>query len=93
MLEIVTFDSVGRVSKLLDQMFSCLQTLGVLLIVRASTNLLVPLLTNTACISPVEVIKAVYVDDDHCPSDNFSMVHLHKFVGEATEEGMLVSSV
>ena len=72
---------------MLDQMCRGLQTLGVLQVVRAFPELFLPMFTYAASICPVDVLEAVYVVQDLTPADTVTMSYLHKFVGEASEQG------
>ncbi len=85
----MTFDSVGRITKLLDQLCSGLQTLCILPMMRSFPELFAPLFTYTALLSPMDVLQSLYVEneDDLTPSDVVIMGHLHKFIGEASEQG------
>ena len=83
--EIMLFDALTSVSKLLDQLSSGLSSLGVLHVMRAFPDLFVHLFTYTANVTSAEVLDALHVDND--TSDNLIMSYLHKFIENSSEEG------
>lgn len=88
--EIILFEPIGRVSRLLDQ-FSCgLESTGLLNMMRTFPDLFVHLFTYTACVSSTAVLESIYADEEE--SDDYSgndleiiMNHLTKFINDATE--------
>ena len=59
--EIIAYDAIGRISKLLDQLGSGLQSLGLLKVMRAFPKLFLPLFVYTGCISPCDVLEAIII--------------------------------
>ena len=80
--EIVSYDAVFKVSKLLDQLCEGLQNLGILQAIRTFPEFFLHLLTYTASASSVDVLEAIYTEDDD--DLNFSIVK--RFVEEASEK-------
>lgn len=94
--EILCYDSVGRISKLLDQMCAGLRTLGVLEIIRAFPELFAPLLVYMASVSANNVNESIYVDEsisNILPGDLVTLAHLKRWVSEASEEYKLHNTV
>ena len=87
--EVIVFDAIASVAKLLDQLCDGLRSLGVLYTMRAFPDLFVHLFTYTACVTSNEVLEAVFVDEDRdlevC--DTIVMYHLKRFISESSEEG------
>lgn len=92
--EILCYDAVGRVSKLLDQFSSGLRPTGLLEIMKLFPELFVHLFTYTACVSPSVVLDSIYVDEDSNLEYGNDVIivmdHLKKFVTTASEQGLLI---
>ena len=90
--EILCYDVVGSVSKLLDQFSSGLCATGLLEFMRAFPDIFVHLFTYTACVSPDVVLESIYVDDaslyQYEEDVTIVMDHLKKFINEASEQGL-----
>ena len=86
--EVLTFDAIGKISNLLDQLSSGLHALGVLPVVRAFPELFVPLFTYTAAISPEEVVDTLYLSDDE-EEDEVALLLLKRWIANASEESKL----
>lgn len=87
--EILCFDAMGRISKLLDQIILGLRPLGVLSVVHAFPEMCAPLFTYTACVSASSVNDAIYVDTSITtilPGDQVVLEHLRHWVNEASEK-------
>ena len=54
--EVLVFDAIASVAKLLDQLCDGLRSLGVQHVVRAFPNLFLHLFTYTACVTSSEVL-------------------------------------
>ena len=88
--EVLVFDAIASVAKLLDQLCDGLRSLGVLRVMRAFPELFLHLFTYTACVTSSEVLESVYLDEEKTdvePCDTVVMSHLNRFISEATEEG------
>ena len=87
--EIMLFDAITSISKLLDQLSSGLRSLGVLCVMRAFPDLFIHLFTYTANVTSIEVLDTLYVNKDIelLPSDNMIMSHLRKFIEISSEQG------
>ena len=62
--EVLVFDAIASVAKLLDQMCDGLRSLGVLHVVHAFPELFLHLFTYTACVISSEVLGSVYIDEE-----------------------------
>ena len=62
--EILLFDAIASIAKLLDQLSHGLCSLKVLRTMRAFPDLFLHLFTYTACIQSSDVQEAVYVDEE-----------------------------
>lgn len=92
--EIIFYESVGRISKLLDQFCSGLHAVGLLDFMKKFPHLFVHLFTYTACACSSTVLECIYVDEE-TPIDYEDdviviMDHLKKFISDASEEGSLI---
>ena len=84
------FESVGRISKLLDQFIYGLGSLGFLQVVRAFPDLFTPIFVYTASVSSSEVIESIYIDEEVTnvlPGDTVVMAHLKCWLNEGSESG------
>ena len=86
--EIVSYEAVFKVSKLLDQLCEGLQNLGILQAIRTFPEFFFHLLTYTASASSVDVLEAIYTEHDD--DLNFSIVK--RFVEEASEKSKISST-
>ena len=84
--EVVCYEAVGKISKLLDQIGEGLRTLEVIRVMRRFPELFVPLFTYTASISAEEVLDAVHADENMMPEDRVTMAHLNRWISEASVE-------
>ena len=87
--EMLYYDGIGRISKLLDQLCEGLSALHILSSIRDFPGLFTPLLVYTACLSPTDVSNAVYVDEtltSLLPGDLLVMAYLNQWISEASEE-------
>ncbi len=82
----MAYDSIGRISRMLDQFSTGLQAMGVLKVIRSFPNLFISLFVYTGCVSPEDVAKAIFVDKDMSDYEQQAMAHLHQFVGCASEQ-------
>lgn len=82
--EVLSFKSVGRIAKLLDQLADGLSSLDVL---RAFLEEFVKLFTYTASVTASDVLDAIYVQEGS-EVDHVVMLNLQEFVTEASEEGV-----
>ena len=88
--EIVYYDSIVRVAKLMDQFAEGLRSVHLLPMIRAYPQLFAPLFTYTACISSSDVLDTIYVDEETSilPGDTTILEYLKKWIKEASIEGM-----
>ena len=86
--EIVNYEAVFKESKLLDQLCEGFQNLGILQAIRTFPEFFLHLLTYTASASSVDVLEAIYTEDDD--DLNFSIVK--RFVEEASEKSKFSST-
>ena len=87
--EVLLFDAIASIAKLLDQLCDGLRSLGVLRVMRAFPDLFLHLFTYTACVTSSEVLEAIYIDEEKTdvqPCDTVVMSHLNHFITEASEE-------
>lgn len=87
--EILSFEAVGRVSKLLDQFMDGLRTLGVLQAMCCFPEKFIHLFIYTANVSAADVLETLYYDGVLDPSDAATFNHLTRFIIEGSEHGML----
>ena len=88
--EVLLFDAIASIAKLLDQLSDGLRSLGVLRIMRVFPDLFLHLFTCTVCVTSSDVKEAVYIDEkktDVQPGDTVVMSHLYRFIEDASEEG------
>lgn len=81
----MSFDSVGRISKLLDQFCDGLKSLNLLPVMRAFPAVFISLFTYTRFSS--EDVKEALCFDDGFPVDSVAVSHLNDFIEDASEEG------
>lgn len=91
--EILCYDAVSRLSKLLDQFSDGLNSTGLLELMKTFPDQFVHLFTYTACVSPTDVQEAIYVaemSNVECEEDVIIVMdHLTKFITDASEKGQL----
>ena len=63
--QVLCYDSVVRIAKLLDQLCDGLRDGGLLKVVRAFPEIFSPLFTYTACVGSKDVLEAIDTDDDN----------------------------
>lgn len=85
--EIITFESIGRIAKLLDQLCDGLKTLGVLWIMKAFPQIFVQLFTYTEAVSATDVLETLNIPTHLDSRDVITVCHLKRFITEASEEG------
>ena len=81
---VITYETVGRLSTLLDQFCEGLSTLGVLKAMRAFPALFVHLLTYTARVSCEDVLDSLSFEENN---DRIVEAHLKRFIELLPEEG------
>lgn len=86
--EVLAYEAMSRVSKLLDQFVDGLRNLGVLKAMRSFPDLFVHLFTYTANVSTEEVLDTLRCDAVLEPSDAVIFNHLKRFIVEGSEDGM-----
>ena len=82
--EIISFEAVYKMSKLMDQFCDGLRSTRILNAVRAFPELFIQLLTYTGDVSSESVLEALSVDRDS-PTELFEF--LRRFILKAAEEG------
>ena len=87
---IITYESVERVSKSLDQLSEGLATLNFLKALRAFPDLFVGILTYTNNITTQDVIDTIYMRE---PVDDILMYHLKRYLCELSEDGKYVAKI
>ena len=85
--EVLFFDAIACVAKLLDQVCDGLQSLGVLRIMRAFPDLFLHLFTYTANVTSSDVFEAIFVDEDKTNMQPMDTVIMGYIRGDASEEG------
>lgn len=85
--EVLSYEAVGRIARLLDQISDGLASLGVLQVMRSFPHLFVHLFTYMACVTPEDVLEAVYVHEN-AEIDEVVMCLLKEFISGASEEGL-----
>ena len=88
--EVLLFDAIASIAKLLDQLSDGLRSLGVLRIMRVFPDLFLHLFTYTACVTSSDVKEAVYIDEEKTdvqPGVTVVMSHLYRFIKDVSEEG------
>ena len=78
--EVMFFDAIDCVAKLLDQLCDGLRSLGVLHIMRAFPDLFLPLFTYTASVTSSDVQESVFVDEERTVVDIVVMEYLRQFI-------------
>ena len=87
--EILSYEAITRISKLLDQLAEGLQTLGVLKIMRLFPQNFVDLFTYKP-ISGAEVAECLCISPNlQDPGDAVTIKHLRRFIRESSDEGNL----
>lgn len=84
--EIMTFEAVIRISKMLDQLAEGLQTLGMVKLMRLYPDIFINLFTHKS-LSANDVIKCLYVPQEL--DDAVAIKHLRNFIMNSSEEGNL----
>jgi len=84
--EILSFEGISRVSKMLDQLAEGLKTLGMLRTVRLFPQNFVHLFTYAA-VSATDVLNRLNVPSSLDPGDMVTLSHLRRFIMESSEEG------
>ena len=84
--EIVYYEAVFKISKLMDQFCEGLRNAGILKAIRLFPDLFIRLLTYTGAVCTESVLQAIQVPQEEAPSEAL-MCHLRKFITEAPEEG------
>lgn len=87
---IITYESVERVSKSLDQLSEGLATLNFLKALGAFPDLFVGILTYTNNITTQDVFDTIYMQD---PVDDILMYHLKRYLCELSEDGKYVAKI
>jgi len=87
--EILSFESIGRIAKLLDQLSDGLKNLGILRIIRTFPNIFVHLFTCTKVVSATDVLDTLKISANHNLNDSITISYLRRFISEAPEEGTL----
>lgn len=87
MEEIVLYEYVGRISKVLDQPCEGLKTLGLLRVMRAFPHIFKTLFTTTTNISSSDVLECLEIPRNLSSDDTITISCLRQFICEATEEG------
>lgn len=85
----MSFDAVGRISKLLDQVCDGLCSLGILQVMRAFPELFISLFTYTGCVCCDDVQDAIFIEDSSFV-DDVIVSHLNRFISEASEQGTVL---
>ncbi len=83
----MAYDSITRISRMLDQFADGLQTMGLLKLIRSFPDVFLPLFVYTGNVSPVEVADAIFVDRDLSADQQKAMAHLHQYIGKASQKG------
>ena len=86
--EVMCYEAVFKVSKLLDQLCEGLQNLGILEAIRTFPGIFLHLLMYTASASKEDVLDAIYVDDED-GDRKFSF--LKKFIEESPEQSKIIN--
>ena len=86
--EVMCYEAVFKVSRLLDQLCEGLQNLGILEAIRTFPGIFLHLLTYTASASKEDVLDAIYVDDED-GDRKFSF--LKKFIEESPEQSKIIN--
>ena len=84
--ELLSYEGISRVSKMLDQLAEGLKTLGVLRIVKLFPHKFVQMFVHTA-ISVEDVLACFKVPPDLEAGDVITVSHLQRFISESSEEG------
>ena len=89
--EILSFEAINRILKLLDQLAEGLQTLGVLKIMRLLPQNFVDLFTYKS-ISGAKVAECLCISPNlQDLGDTVTIKHLRRFIRESSDEGNLCS--
>ncbi len=90
--EVLYFDSILRIEKILDQLCDGLRTLGVFSIIKMFPELFAPLLTYTACMSAEDVAEAIYMVGN-APGDDIIMAHFKRWIYETSKECKAIQNI
>lgn len=86
--EVLAFEGITRISKMLDQLIEGLQTLGLLKLMRLFPDRFIHLFTyKQLCASSVLESLCVPPNLDHDSHGTVTIKHLRRFIMEASEEG------
>ena len=84
--EILSFEGIARITKMLDQLGDGLKTLGVLRMMKLFPNKLVHLFTHTS-VTVEDVLSSLKVPPNLESGDLVTISHLKRFIMESSEEG------
>lgn len=91
--EVLAYEAIGRISKILDQFVDRLRSLGILQAMRSFPELFVHLFTYTANVTPVDVLDTFKCDDNLDPCNSITYNHLKRFIMEASEDGRCIQLI
>ena len=84
--EILSFEGIARITKMLDQLGDGLKTLGVLRMMKLFPNQFVHLFTHTS-VTVEDVLSSLKVPPNLESGDLVTISHLKRFIIESSEEG------
>ena len=84
--EIMTFESIIRISKMLDQLAEGLQSLGLLKMMRLFPHAFATYFMYTT-LKAKDVLNCISVPVAIDPGDKVALQHLNDFIATASEEG------
>ena len=93
--EIIQFEAVDNVEKVVSQLRQGLASTGVLDVMRAFPEAFVEMLTFTRDPTAQDVLEALYVDENetvYAENDTVILAWIHKYIEESDTEGILLQT-